>query len=72
VAAHFRFRLSVVLRPKDGRRFLSLPRRWVVERSTFSWLNHSRRLGKDYERLMSTIGTRVYLAMIRLTAHRQA
>ena len=25
-----------------------LPWRWVVER-TFSWLNHSRRLGKDYE-----------------------
>jgi len=25
-----------------------LPRRWCVER-TFSWLNHSRRLSKDYE-----------------------
>jgi hypothetical protein len=25
-----------------------LPKRWVVER-TFSWLNHSRRLSKDYE-----------------------
>ncbi len=25
-----------------------LPWRWVVER-TFSWLNHSRRLSKDYE-----------------------
>ena len=25
-----------------------LPKRWVVER-TFSWMNHSRRLSKDYE-----------------------
>ena len=25
-----------------------LPKRWLVER-TFSWLNHSRRLSKDYE-----------------------
>ena len=25
-----------------------LPKRWCVER-TFSWLNHSRRLSKDYE-----------------------
>lgn len=25
-----------------------LPWRWIVER-TFSWLNHSRRLSKDYE-----------------------
>jgi transposase len=25
-----------------------IPKRWCVER-TFSWLNHSRRLSKDYE-----------------------
>ena len=25
-----------------------LPKRWIVER-TFSWMNHSRRLSKDYE-----------------------
>jgi len=29
-------------------KFEVLPKRWVVER-TFSWLNNSRRLSKDYE-----------------------
>jgi len=31
----------------------TLPWRWVVER-TLSWLNHSRRLSKDYETLISS------------------
>ena len=71
VADLFRFRLSVVLRPKESRRFVLLPRRWVVER-TFSWLNHCRRLSKDYERLMPTSETWIYLAMIKLMANRLA
>ena len=28
--------------------FHIIPKRWIVER-TFAWLNHSRRLSKDYE-----------------------
>ena len=71
VAERFRFVLAVVLRPKESRRFVLLPRRWVVER-TFGWLNLSRRLSKDYERLMPTSETWIYLAMIRLMAHRLA
>jgi putative transposase len=43
----------------------------VVER-TFSWLNHSRRLSKDYERLMPTSETWTYVAMIKLMANRLA
>jgi putative transposase len=43
-------RLVVVLRLKETRKLVLLPRRWVVER-TFSWLNHSHRLSKNYERL---------------------
>jgi len=35
-----------------------LPRRWCVER-TFSWLNHSRRLSKDYE--ISTLSEKSFV-----------
>jgi putative transposase len=63
--------LAVVLRPQQSRRFVLLPRRWVVER-TVGWLNHSRRFSKDYERLMPTSETWIHLAMIRLMAHQLA
>lgn len=33
---------------EEGTKWQILPKRWIVER-TFSWLNHSRRLSKDYE-----------------------
>lgn len=49
--------------------FHVLPRRWVVER-TFAWLNHSRRLAKDYERLPATSETFLYVIMIRLMLRR--
>jgi putative transposase len=71
VAERFRFLLAVVLRPKESRQFVLLPRRWVVER-TFAWLNLSRRLSKDYERLMPTSETWIQVAMIRLMANRLA
>ena len=71
MAERFRFRVSLVRRPSESRRFVLLPRRRVVGR-TFSWFNHSRRLSKDYERLMPTSDTCVYLTMIRLMAHRSA
>jgi putative transposase len=48
-----------------------LPRRWAVER-TFSWLGHSRRLGKDYERLCDTSEALIYATMTRLMARRLA
>jgi putative transposase len=71
VAAQCRFRLQVVLRSDDQKGFAVLPRRWVVER-TLAWLNHHRRLNKDYERLPSTGETFVYIAMIRLMLRRLA
>lgn len=57
--------LEVVLRSEEAKGFVLLPRRWVVER-TFSWLNNSRRLSKDYERFCDTSETFIYIAMTRL------
>lgn len=71
VAAQFKFCLAVVLRPKETRKFVLLPHRWVVERP-FSWLNHSRRLSKSYEHLTSTDETWVYIAMTRIMLRRLA
>ena len=47
------------------RGFQVLPRRWIVER-TFSWIDHNRRMSKDYERLPESSEAFVYLAMSRL------
>ena len=71
VAERFAFCLAVVLRPKERKGFVLLPRRWVVER-TFGWLNHSRRLSKSYERLTRTDESWVYLAMTRIMLERLA
>lgn len=64
-AERFKFNLAVVLRPKETKQFVLLPRRWMVER-TFGWLNHSRRMSKSYERLCRTDEAWVYIAMTRI------
>ena len=48
-----------------------LPRRWVVER-TFSWIDHNRRMSKDYERLPQSSEAFIYVAMSRLMVKRLA
>jgi transposase len=57
------------LMPPRG--YVTLPRRWVVER-TFSWLSQNRRMSKDYERLCASAEAFVYAAMVRLMARRWA
>jgi len=37
--------ISEKIKPKE---WAVLPKRWIVER-TLAWINHSRRLSKDYE-----------------------
>ncbi|MFK7604385.1 transposase, partial [Deinococcus sp. SM5_A1] len=53
-AAEMGVELVVVKRPEGEKGFVLLPRRWVVERS-FAWLSRFRRLGRDLERLGSTL-----------------
>jgi putative transposase len=57
------------LLPPKG--FQGLPRRWVVER-TFSWIDHNRRMSKDYESLTETSEAFIYVAMSRLMVRRLA
>jgi transposase len=57
-----------LLPPKD---FQVLPRRWVVER-TYSWIDHNRRMSKDYERLTATSEAFIYVAISRLMVKRLA
>jgi len=51
--------------------FQVLPRRWVVER-TIAWIEHNRRMSKDYEKLRASGEALVYAAMIRLMTRRLA
>jgi transposase len=53
-AADAGIELMVVKRPDASKGFILLPKRWVVERS-FAWLSRFRRLGRDLERLPSTL-----------------
>ncbi len=46
-----------------------LPWRWVVER-TLSWLNHSRRLSKDYEISVSSAVSMVIISHIHTLLNR--
>ena len=54
---------------KLGQGFIVAPWRWVVER-TFSWLDKSRRLCRDYEVLPENHEAVVYIVMIRLMLRR--
>jgi putative transposase len=63
--------LEQVKRAAGQKGFQVLPRRWVVER-TFAWIDRSRRLSKDYERLPQSSEAMVYLASIRLLLRRVA
>ncbi len=70
VATHLQRVLSIVKRPRKSG-FKVLQWRWIVER-TFGWLNRSRRLSKDFERLCETSETWIRIAMIQLMIRRLA
>jgi putative transposase len=63
--------LESVMRPKEVKDFVPLPRRWVVER-TFGWFYWCRRLSRDYECSTESSEAWIYLASIRLLLRRLA
>jgi len=71
MADEVKYRLHVIRRPDGARGFVTLPQRWVVER-TFAWLGRSRRLHKDCEKRTDTSAAMVKIAMIHLMLRRLA
>jgi putative transposase len=61
--------LEIVRKLGEQKGFQLLRRRWIVER-TFAWLNHYRRLSKDYEELAENSEAMIQIAMIQLMLHR--
>jgi transposase len=60
-----RLNLEIVKRSDQAKRFVVLPKRWIVER-TFAWLGRCRRLAKDWECLNRKGLAFLKLASIRL------
>jgi putative transposase len=59
-------RLEVVKRSDANKhRFVTLPKRWIVER-TFGWLSKFRRLSKDYEFRTDNSEAMILIAATRL------
>ena len=61
----------VTRRDAAAHTFEVLPHRWIVER-TWGWLNRSRRLSKNYERLPASSEAWIYLGMLPLMCRRLA
>ena len=63
--------IEIVPKPKGGKGFTVLYRRWVVER-TFAWMGRCRRLAKDVERTLASSVAWVKLAACRFLVRRVA
>jgi transposase len=70
-AAQLGIDVEIIARSDAQHGFEVQPKRWVVER-TFGWLNHYRRLSKDYEYWLQTSDATIYAAMTHLMARRLA
>jgi putative transposase len=62
-------RVVEIVKRSDLKKFVVLPKRWIVER-TFAWLGKYRRLSKDYETLPESSESMIYIAMTNLMLHR--
>lgn len=56
---------------RSSKAFEKLPKRWIVER-TFGWLNHFRRLSKDYEVYCEVSEAMIASSLMRLMLKRLA
>jgi putative transposase len=65
----FGWLLHTVLRPAKVKRFVVLPKRWIVER-TFGWLGRYRRHSKDYERNTASSEAMIYIATSHIMLRR--
>ncbi len=65
IARWQKFILEIVMKPPEQQGFQVLPKRWIGERF-FAWLNHYRRLSKDYERTVASSTGMIYFVSIRL------
>jgi putative transposase len=63
--------LDVDISPKITPTFAIIPKRWIVER-TLAWLNHSRRLAKDYEISVASEETFIIISHLRILTRRLA
>lgn len=63
--------IEIVKRSDAAKRFVVLPRRWVVER-TLAWLNRNRRLAKDFEHTIASATAWLFIASIQLFTRRIA
>ena len=61
--------VAEIVRRSDLPSFVVLPKRWIVER-TFAWLGRNRILSKEYEHLIQTSESDVYIASIRMMLRR--
>jgi putative transposase len=71
VKSAFGWLLQTVLRPVNVKKFVVLPKRWIVER-TFGWLGRYRRHSKDYERSTASSEAMIYSAMSHMMLRRLA
>lgn len=60
-----RVNVEIVKRSDTAKKFIVLPKRWIVER-TFAWLERCRRLARDWENFNQKALGFLRLASIRL------
>jgi transposase len=61
--------IKLVKRSDQAKRFVVLPKRWIVER-TWAWLNRCRHFAKDWENPNDKARAVLQLASIRLMVRR--